>query len=150
MVLPVFAAQVSPTSPKASYEGRCFEEITFEYEKVDESKFNVLVTTANPKKTVCNDTILFANTEIQHFEIFYFHGTHKLTFEMTSPEAQADAGYGGIKVYAFCEDFKQELESLLNTIKAFMQPPKKFGAHVPPYLERTVVKFLKDAKGVDL
>ena len=34
MLAPVFAADVSPSNPKATYEGRCFEEITFEYEKV--------------------------------------------------------------------------------------------------------------------
>ena len=49
MLAPVFAADVSPSNPKATYEGRCFEEITFEYEKVNETSFNVHVTTANPK-----------------------------------------------------------------------------------------------------
>ena len=87
MIFPAFSAQVSESNPKATYEGRCFEEIDFEYESVNETTFNVIVTTKNPKQTVCNDTILFANTEIQHFEVFYFHGTHKLTFEMNTPEA---------------------------------------------------------------
>lgn len=80
MFIPVFSAEVSPSNPKATYEGRCFEEIAFEYEAVSDTSFNVLVTTAKPKKTVCNDVIMFANTEIQHFEVFYFRGTHKLTF----------------------------------------------------------------------
>ena len=120
MLAPVFAADVSPSNPKATYEGKCFEEITFEYEKVDDTSFNVLVTTANPKTRVCNDVILFANTEIQHFEIFYFHGTHKLTFEMNTPEAQADVGYGGIKAFAFCETVMQDIESLLTTLKIFV------------------------------
>ena len=64
MELPVFSAQVSSSNPKATYEGRCFEEITFEYQSIDEKTFDVLVTTAKPKKTLCNDVILFANTEI--------------------------------------------------------------------------------------
>lgn len=33
MLLPVFAAQVDAANPKATYKGRCFEEITFEYVK---------------------------------------------------------------------------------------------------------------------
>ena len=49
MIFPVFSAQVSESNPKATYEGRCFEEIDFEFEKVSETKFNVLVTTKNPK-----------------------------------------------------------------------------------------------------
>ena len=95
-----------------TYEGRCFQEITFEYEKVSETAFNVNVTTANPRSKMCKDVILFANTEIQHFEIFYFHGKHRLTFQMNTPEAQADVGYGGIKAFAFCENVIQDIESL--------------------------------------
>ena len=112
MLLPVFAAEVSESNPKMTYEGRCFQEITFEYEKVSETAFNVNVTTANPRSKMCKDVILFANTEIQHFEIFYFHGKHRLTFQMNTPEAQADVGYGGIKAFAFCENVIQDIESL--------------------------------------
>ena len=150
MLTPVFAADVSPSNPKATYEGRCFEEITFEYEKVNETSFNVHVTTANPKQTVCNDTILFANTEIQHFEVFYFHGTHKLTFEMTTPEAQADVGFGGIKAYAFCDSVKESLESLITTLKLFVQFKTRYDHPAPAYMEKASVDFLKGAMGVEL
>jgi len=64
MLLPVFAAQINAENPKATYKGRCFEEITFTYEKTSESTFVVDVTTAKPKSTMCKDVILFANTEI--------------------------------------------------------------------------------------
>ena len=104
MFLPVFSAQVSAANPKATYEGRCFEEITFEYESIDATSFAVNVTTAKPRSHLCKDVIMFANTEIQHFEVFFFHGTHKLTFQMNTPEAQADVGFGGIKAFAFCEN----------------------------------------------
>ena len=64
---------MSPLTPKVSYTGgKCFEEITFEFEKTSETTFDVLVTTAKPKSLLCNDTIMFANTEIVHFEVFYF------------------------------------------------------------------------------
>jgi len=104
MFLPTFAANVSASNPKATYEGRCFSEITFEYSKTSETSFDVLVTTANPKSHLCKDVILFANTEIHHFEVFFFHGTHKLSFHVNTPEAQADVGFGGIKAFAFCEN----------------------------------------------
>ena len=104
MFLPIFAAEVSSTNPKQTFEGRCFEEITFEYESIDDTTFQVNVTTAKPRSTLCKDVILFANTEIQHFEVFFFHGTHKLTFQMNSPEAKADVGFGGIRAFAFCEN----------------------------------------------
>jgi len=84
---PVFAADVSESEPQGTFAGKCFEEITFEFEKTSETTFDVLVTTDKPKSLLCNDTILFANTEITHFEVFYFKGQHKLSFEMISPEA---------------------------------------------------------------
>ena len=32
MLFPVFSGDVGPSNPKTTYEGRCFEEITFEYQ----------------------------------------------------------------------------------------------------------------------
>ena len=69
---------------------------------------------------------------------------------MNTPQAQADVGYGGIKAYSFCEGFKDEIESLLNTIKVFMKPAKRFECHVPPYMEKAIVGFWRDAMYVDL
>ena len=106
--LPVFAAQVNAANPTGTYEGKCFKEIKFEYEAVDDTSFHVNVTTSQPRSHMCKDVILFANTEIQHFEIFFFHGTHKLTFKMNTPQAQADVGYGGIKAFAFCDDVVED------------------------------------------
>ena len=72
--MPVFSADVSATNSKATYVGTCFEEITFEFSNASETSFDVLVTTDKPKHLLCSDTILFANTEIQHFEVFFFKG----------------------------------------------------------------------------
>jgi hypothetical protein len=103
--LPVLAAKVSEANPKVTWSSsKCFEKITFEYTKTSETTFDVIVTTDEPKSLGCNDTILFGNTEIQHFEVFFFKGTHKLSFQMLTPEAQADVKFGGIKAFAFCGD----------------------------------------------
>lgn len=145
MLLPVFAAQIDGETPKATYKGRCFEEITFEYVKTSETSFDVNVTTANPKNSLCKDVIFFANTEIQHFEVFFFHGDHRLTFQMNSPEAQADVGQQGIKAFAFCENVIQDIESLFTTLKAFVGGISDhphipiIGSHVPPYMEKANV-----------
>ena len=77
---PVFAADVSLANPTATFAGKCFDEITFEFAQTSDSTFDVWVTTGEPKSHLCSDTVLFANTEIQHFEIFYFRGKHKISF----------------------------------------------------------------------
>lgn len=140
--LPVFAADVSEANPKTTWSSsKCFEQITFEYTKTSDTTFDVIVTTDMPKSLGCNDTILFANTEIQHFEVFFFKGTHKLSFQMLTPEAQADVKFGGIKAFAFCDDVVQDLESIWNMVKSFaggLTPHPYWpiiGSHVPPYME---------------
>ena len=87
LFFPVFAAEVSRANPTGTFAGKCFEEITFAFEQTSETTFDVVVTTDKPKSHLCNDTVLFANTEIQHFEVFYFKGTHKISFKMNTPEA---------------------------------------------------------------
>ena len=75
---------------------------------------------------------------------------------MNSPEAQADVGYGGIKAFAFCENVIQDIESLFTTLKAFVGGISDhphipiIGSHVPPYMEKANVKFIKEALGVEL
>jgi len=114
------------------------------------------VKTANPKSKLCKDVILFANTEIQHFEVFFFKGTHRLTFKTNTPEAKADAGHNGIKGFAFCENIVQDIESLWNTLKAFVGGITDhpwlpiIGSHVPPYMEKANIEFIKDALGVEM
>lgn len=73
---------------------------------------------------------------------------------MTTPEAQADVGYGGIKAFAFCENIIGEIESLWNFIKSFVggltpHPDWPFiGSHVPPYMEKATLDFLHDSMGL--
>ena len=99
---------------------------------------------------------MFANTEIQHFEIFAFEGTHSLKFQMNTPEAQADVGYGGIKAYAFCDSIVEDFESLFTTMKAFVgglsaNPYLPYiGSHVPEYMEKANIEFLSEQAGINL
>ena len=64
LFMPVLAADVSEANPTATYSGKCFDEITFEFAKTSDTTFDVTVTTDKPKDFFCNDTILFGNTEI--------------------------------------------------------------------------------------
>ena len=64
LFMPVLAAAVSEANPTGTYSGKCFDEISFEFEKTSDTTFDVIVTTDKPKDFFCNDTILFGNTEI--------------------------------------------------------------------------------------
>ena len=81
----------------------------------------MLVTANKPKSKLCSNTVLFANTEITHFEVlFYFKGHHRIFFDMTTSEAQSDVGYGGILAFGFCAGIVSEIENLSNFAKCFV------------------------------
>ena len=154
--LPVLAAEISEENSSVTYVGKCFDEVKFSFEKTSETAFDVTVETSKPKSLFCDEAILFGNTEITHFELFNFSGKHKLSFDMTTAEAQADVAYGGIKAFAFCEGIKDEFASIWNFIKASVGglTPHPYwpiiGSHIPPYMEKTAVKFVKESMNWDM
>ena len=153
--LPAIAADISEANPTASYKGKCFEDIAFEFQMNPDSSFDVVVDLAKPINHTCTETILFGNTELQHIEVFLIHGKHRLNFEMSTPEAKADVALSGIKAFAFCEGFKDELASVWTFIKSIAgglsyHPWIPYvGSHVPPYMEKACIRFLRESMGWD-
>ena len=69
---------------------------------------------------------------------------------MNTPEAQADVGYGGIKAFSLCENVMEDIESLISTLKMFIQPKSRYHNPVPAYVEKATLAFLKDSMGLEL
>lgn len=154
--MPVFGGEVTPASPTVTYQGMCFDTITISFSYISSTQFELDVELQNPKNFFCADAIYFANTELNHFEIYWRHGSHKITFNIPTAEEQKDVAFGGIKTYLFCEGVKDSFESILVTLKAFIgglgsDPDAGFmGSHVPEYMEKTNVDFLAAAMNYDL
>lgn len=74
---------------------------------------------------------------------------------MNNPETKADVGYGGINVFGFCGDI-DEIESLWNFAKCFLGGLSDhptwpiIGSHVPEYMEKANIVFLKESMGIEL
>ena len=155
-LLPEFGGLVNSTNTKVTFEGKCFKEITMEFVKTSDTTFDINLTRDQAKSSLCSEVIMFANTEIDHFEIFFFKGTHTIHFEMPTKESQDDVASAGINAFVFCENAIETLESLWNTLKMFAgglsdDPSKKyFGTHVPAYMEEANVKFIKQAINIDM
>ena len=84
--------------------------------------------------------------------VLFFHGKHKITFNMNTPEAQKDVAFEGIHAFAFCEGVVGSLESVWTTIKAFFggftthpKWPVPFSSHVPKYMEKANVDFIEQS-----
>lgn len=150
--LPVYNGAVGPNSPHVAFSGKCWDfDIT--YEQVDESTFNLLITTSNRKSKTCSDNLFFANTEIRHIESFYFGGDHKITINIPA-NGQVDLNFGGLKIYHFCSGFKDEIESVFHTLEAFVGGVSDHpfipyvGSHTPPYMEKANLDFIEAAMGL--
>ena len=154
--LPVFAAQLTEANPTSTYEGTCFEEINFSLVKTSETTFDVNIDLLKPKSLICNEKFLIANTEVQHFSEFMERGSHKVSLTMDTTDAQTDFGFGGVKVYMFCDSIVTEVESLLRTLECFVggisDHPKIpiIGSHVPPYMAHANINFLHEAMGLTI
>jgi len=155
-LLPAFGGLVTPENPSVSFEGKCFSDITMEYQHVSDTQFDIVFTTKNKKSSTCNETVLFANTEIQHVEIYFFSGAHKMHFTTPTQESQDDMKISGIGAFNFCDSPKGLIESLWETLKMFLgglgaNPSAKiFGTHVPKYQEEANKRFIKETMNVDL
>jgi len=157
MFLPAYTGAIKPSNPKITFEGNCFETITFEmdYDPSTPDVFHVTATTEKPRSAKCSDFFLFGNTEIIHTEEFLTRGTHKLTFKAEGKDAQEDVKVNGLETYLFCEDLREELVSVINTAKAFVGGLGMHGKiplfqpKVPEYMEKANLEFLKEAVDIE-
>lgn len=153
MFLPVLAGNPTAEDPVATFEGKCFKNISMEFEAHSDKKFFLHLDFQEPESFWCREAILFANTEILHIDLFFRHGKHKLAFNMPEQNTQVDVAFGGIKAFLFCEGIVHEVESVLRTLTAFIGGISRHthlpivGSHVPKYMEHANVNFLRDAMG---
>jgi hypothetical protein len=158
MFAPAFTGQISEKNKKISFDGNCFEETSFEF-VYDESKpaeVKIIATMEKPRTSTCSDFYLFGNTEIQHAENFFFHGTHTLTFKAPTEDAIIDLKAFGLETYLFCEDLQDELLSVFTSLKAFIGglgmhgKTPLFQPKVPAYMEAANIRFMKWALNIEL
>lgn len=89
------------------------------FNQTSQTSFDILVDLQGKKSFSCKDAILFANTELTHFEIFFRSGLHKITFNMPYEAEQKDVSYGGINAYMICYGVKDEIESVIRSFQLF-------------------------------
>lgn len=119
LFFPVFTGMVTPETPTITFEGVCYSQITLTFEQTSQTSFDIVADLQGKGSMLCKEAILFANTEMTHFEIFFRSGQHKMSFNMPYETEQKDIAYGGIKSYMVCEGVKDELESVMRTIQIF-------------------------------
>jgi len=149
--LPAWTGKINPTNSTLEIEGNCFEKITMEmkYQEHDAS-VELIVKTEKPRNHTCSDFFMFGNTDQMHVEDFFFRGTHKLTFKFPDEEiAEEDMEQVGFHTFLFCESFRDETLSLLQTAKGFIGglglhgKVPLFQPKVPEYMKQANLELLK-------
>ena len=157
MYSPVWTGKLSPKSNSLNFEGNCFKEtsMVMDFTHPADDTFTLTVNVKGKRSFDCVDLYVMANTEIFHYEPIAREGTHLLTFKASGPAALVDIQANGIETYLFCEKLKDEILSVITSLKAFIGglglhgKIPLFEAKVPAYMEKANIEFQKWALGVD-
>lgn len=91
-----------------------------------------------------------------HVDDFFYSQTYELTFSNLSPNALEDIKMHGVRLFLFCDGIVDSLASMFSTLLMFVgglsADPNLpiIGSHVPPYMEKANVDFIKETMGWEM
>ena len=142
---PVFIADLSPSTPTASYtSGICFQQMDMTFAVTSPTTFDVTMTLGNKISPLCHEYIMFGNTEFWHFEVFYGIGEHHFTFNMANLDEQEDVSFGGVKLFMTCNGLIEETVAILRTVELFFDIEADKSLTVPQYMVDANLAFLSE------
>lgn len=151
MFFPIFTGTMKPGEKIDTFKGNCFEEIQMQMDFANDEKTEVqVVVEAKKKKNLfCSDVFFYGNTEVLWLEDLFFSGKHTFKLKLPTDAAKIDMNANGLHAYMFCEPLKDELLSVITTLKAFIGGLGDHGKtpfnqpEVPEYMEKANVEFMK-------
>lgn len=123
--------------------------MSMDYSDDSKQSLTVIATLNKPRTLLCTEGLFFANSGMTWFRDEFFHGTHTFIINLPTTEEIPIIDNEGLGLYLFCESYKEELVSVLTTVKAMLggmglhgkiQP---FEPKIPDYQEKASVEFLK-------
>jgi hypothetical protein len=154
--LPVFVGALMNDSQTIQYEGQCFKSLTLKMEHVSSDSVKITIDARKKVSTFCREALFISTTMRHHVEYLFFEKTHKLTFKNMDEDDIIDLNLDGMKTYLFCHGVVDSFISVFNTVKLFLgglgSNPKWpiIGSHVPEYMEKANVHFVKEALGWEM
>ena len=160
MFAPVFVGSLFNKTQTLEYEGTCFKSLKFQMEFLPSEEspesVQVTVTASNKKSSLCREALFFSTTERHHIEWLFFSRTHTFKFKNFDEDDMIDLNLSGLRTYLFCDGPVDTFVSVFNTLKLFIgglgsNPKYPFiGSHVPEYMEKENIKFVKNALGWEM
>ena len=152
---PVYVGALKNETQSIEYEGTCFKSLKLEMKYLPDAdnaeSIQVTIEAKNKKSALCREALFLSTTEKHHYESLFFAKTHVLKFKNLNEDDMIDFDLMGIRAYLFCDGPAETFLGVFNTIKLFLgglgtNPKYPFiGSHVPEYMEKENVHFLKEA-----
>ena len=143
-----------------TYSGQCFEKIDIRMEYLPNTEnptsVKVHIDTSGKKSLFCKEHLFVSTMMVHHLEDLFLPRKHELTFLNLHKDDFNDIKTDGFVVYMFCHGVADTFISFFNTMKLFVgglsTDPRWpiIGSHVPAYMEKANVKFLKNYLGWDM
>ena len=154
---PVYLGSLMNSSHVIEYkDGTCFKSLKFSMEYLDAESIRVTVEAKDKKSMMCREALFLSTTSRHHVEYMFFSKKHVFTFKNMDADDMIDLNLAGLRMYMFCNGVADSFMSVFHTIKLFLgglgTNPKWpiIGSHVPEYMEKENVHFLKEAMGWEL
>ncbi|CAI2364448.1 unnamed protein product [Moneuplotes crassus] len=154
--LPVYVGSLMTDETTVEYEGTCFKEMAFTMKHLSDDTVRVSIEAKKKKSTFCKEALFLSTTLRHHVEYLFLERTHHLTLKNLDQEDIIDLNLAGLRMYLFCDGVMDSFISVFNTLKLFVgglgDKPKwpVIGSHVPEYMEKANVHFVKEAIGWEM
>ena len=154
---PVYVGALFNSSHVVEFkDGTCFKSLKFTMEQLSSDSIKVTVEAKDKKSIMCREALFISTTSRHHLEHLFFSKKHTFTFKNLDADDMIDLNLSGLRMYMFCGSVADTFMSVFHTIKLFLgglgTNPKWpiIGSHVPEYMEKENVHFLKEAMGWEL
>jgi len=134
------------------FETPCFKSNTVTLAQKDDSTVVLTFKTSGKKSVLCYDWYLISNIQHFHVESVFMSKSHTVEFKDLNASDMADIKAFGIRLFRFCDGYKNALIDVIQTAKMFLggitdKPylPGPFGSAPTGYMTENNKKFLKEA-----
>merc|ERR1711907_927589 len=148
--VPINLGDAHVGGPAVQWEAPCFRQSSATATWKTESTLTLTLELSKPKSLLCKDYYIFATTHRFHYDAYFRHGKHTITWEKTmSEDEKEDVEMNGIRLLRFPENMVATVADALATVRLFTGASKPGKPGVPEQTAKSNLKFLLDYAGMD-
>lgn len=146
-------AKLTGEDQKVENPSFCFKKVRFYFVKDAFNELTLFISSWGKKDLLCSDSYLVTSGSGFHMATIELPGVHKISFKNLYPDDVEFVKLNGLQIFRFCDSILNFVPNLLLTVSMFLgglgdNPDIPFfGSHVPMYMQKMNVEFIKHATG---